>query len=73
MGIVDLQLTLNKDMKQIKIKSRWTTSTSSVFEVSNVINNEQGTWIHYVNIITGNAYNCLVDAFLQRFTETVNS
>ena len=67
------QLTLNKDMKQIKIKSRWTTSTSSVFEVSNVINNEQGTWIHYVNVITGNTYNCLVDAFLQRFTETVNS
>jgi hypothetical protein len=67
------QLTLNKDMKQIKIKSRWTTSASIVFEVSNVVNNEQGTWIHYVNVITGNTYNCLVDAFLQRFTETVNS
>ena len=67
------QLTLNKDMKQIKIGSRWTTSASIVFKVSNVINNDQETWIQYDNVNTGITYNCLVDAFLQRFTETVNS
>lgn len=34
-----------------------------------VIENEQ--WVEYINVKTNNTYNCLLEAFLVRFTPTV--
>ena len=60
-------------MKQIEIKSRWSSNVHKFFVVTDVKTTEQGTWIHYQSLDTGNDYNCLVDAFLQRFTKELNS
>lgn len=58
------------------IKHKYTSTDSTVFEVTALYRDptdgrSAGTWIHYRNIETGQEYNCLIDAFLSRFTKTV--
>jgi hypothetical protein len=59
-------------MQHIKINSIWVSSTHVKFVVTDVTTDEQGTWIHYTNRINGNSHNCLVDAFLKRFSQELN-
>lgn len=51
------------------IGSKWTASDCVKFFILNVESNEHGTWIYYKRTTDGAEFNCLVDAFLQRFTE----
>ena len=39
------------------------------FTVKFVDHNMDGSWVHYIDITTGQEYNCLVEAFKQRFTK----
>jgi HSP90 family molecular chaperone len=52
----------------VKIGSIWTSSGRDVFEVTDVKTTEQGTFIHYTKQGTDKHYNCLIDAFLARFS-----
>lgn len=54
---------------KITIGSAWTGGTKK-FTVSDVITDSQGTWVHYTD--GARTYNCLIEAFLQRFSSHVN-
>jgi hypothetical protein len=60
-------------MQKIKIGSKWKSGDRTFFIVQDVIENNQGIWIYYSNPNSGMNYNCLIEAFLQRFSEDVNS
>lgn len=52
----------------VKIGSVWTTSDRKLFTVTDVITNDNGTVIYYRLQGTDKQFNCLVNAFLSRFT-----
>ena len=54
---------------KITIGSTWEGGTKR-FTVSDVIIDEQGTWVHYTD--DTRTYSCLIEAFLQRFSILVN-
>ena len=55
----------------IEIGSVWT-GTDVVFIVTDVKVYGEGTWVYYKNSVTGQEYNCLVEAFTHRFRQHVN-
>jgi len=56
----------------VKTQSIWSSTDSRRFQVTGIRQDNQDTWIHYANIQTGTEYQCLVDAFIQRFREAPN-
>jgi hypothetical protein len=60
-------------MTHVKIGSKWTGSNRTQFLVTDVVINEIGTWVHYNLSGSDKHFNCLIAAFLNRFTEEVNS
>ena len=56
----------------IDFPSTWTSTDSTEFKVTNVVDKEDGTWVYYTNPATGQEYNCLIGAFLQRFRQDTN-
>lgn len=60
-------------MQIIKIGSKWSASNRQEFIVTLVTTDDAGTWIHYNLIGSEKHFNCLIDAFRQRFFEEVNS
>ena len=55
----------------------WRSSDHKDFEITKIYRDPTdgrcpGTWVHYRNIKTGQEYNCLYDAFLERFTRFEN-
>jgi len=52
----------------VKIGSTWTSSDRRVFIVIDVKTNDVGTFIYYTLQGTDKHYNCLIDAFLSRFS-----
>jgi hypothetical protein len=52
----------------VKIGSTWTSGDRRVFIVTDVKTNDVGTFIYYTLQGTDKHYNCLVDAFLSRFS-----
>lgn len=52
--------------------STWSGTDFQTFKVEMVYENSAGTWVTYINTKTNQVYDCLVDAFLHRFTETKN-
>lgn len=52
----------------VKIGSCWTSSERRSFIVTDVKTTDNGTFIYYTLKGTDKHYNCLVDAFLSRFT-----
>lgn len=51
------------------ITSKWTTPDSVIFKIDKIDFNEQGIWVFYHNVKTGQEYSCLAEAFLERFRE----
>jgi gentisate 1,2-dioxygenase len=51
------------------VANKWITADSKVFKIEQLVHNDNGVWVHYVNELTGKKYNCLIGAFLQRFKE----
>lgn len=45
----------------------------NTFEVTFVDHTTSGSWVHYRNTKTNQEYNCLIDAFKQRFTVIENT
>lgn len=54
-------------MQQIKIGSRWT-AIARKFLVTATEVTDNGSWVFYKNVETGQQYSCLKEAFLNRFT-----
>jgi HSP90 family molecular chaperone len=52
----------------VKIGSCWTSSDRRLFIVTDVTTTDAGTTIHYTLKGTDKHYNCLVGAFLSRFS-----
>ena len=52
----------------VKIGSCWTSSERRLFIVTDVTTTDTGTIIYYTLKGTDKHYNCLVSAFLSRFT-----
>ena len=52
----------------VKIGSVWTSSDRKLFTVTDVKTNNEETFIYYTLQGTDKHYNCLVDAFLSRFS-----
>jgi hypothetical protein len=51
-----------------KINSRWRGSTHIRFVVDAITESEAGPVIHYIRSSDNKQFNCLLGAFLQRFT-----
>ena len=60
-------------MEQVTIGSKWTTREGSHFVVNNIVVDPQGTWVHYSRYGSDRQYNCLIDAFINRFVKDINS
>ncbi len=59
-------------MKNIPtIKSKWTDSQGSEFQVVKVESTNNKSWVHYTKLGTDNQYKCYIDAFTNRFTESL--
>jgi len=54
----------------IKSGDIYCSSTCKKFIVEKTVEDDQGTWIYYKDNVR--QYNCLIEAFLSRFTEVVN-
>jgi gentisate 1,2-dioxygenase len=56
----------------IDAPSIWVSGNSTEFNVTSVVDKEDGTWVYYTNPATGQEYSCLIDAFLSRFHQGTN-
>jgi HSP90 family molecular chaperone len=52
----------------VKIGSCWTSSDRRLFTVTDVKTHDTGTFIYYMLQGTDKHYNCLIGAFLSRFS-----
>jgi hypothetical protein len=60
-------------MEQVTIGSKWTTSEGSHFVVNDIVIDQRGTWVHYNRYGSDRQYNCLIEAFINRFVKDINS
>lgn len=51
----------------VKVGSIWTGSDFTKFEVRSVEEREDGIWVSYGKHAQDRTYECLIDAFLERF------
>ncbi len=66
---MDTQRTIPKSPNgQVKPNTRWTYNRLK-FIVDQVTVDDIGTWVFYRNEVTNQNYNCLVDAFIRRFSQ----
>lgn len=56
----------------MKIGSTWE-GGDKTFKIKDVTTVDNQTWIFYNNVLTGQNYSCLKEAFLQRFKEIINN
>ncbi len=59
-------------MIEIVANSRWYSTEGSIFVVDEVKTTDNETWVFYHLYGSDRQYNCLKEAFLQRFSLTVN-
>jgi hypothetical protein len=60
-------------LKDIKVNvGQYYTSVDKIFKVVKVLTEYDKTWVYYVNVKTNQEYNCLIDAFTNRFSLTIN-
>lgn len=52
----------------IKLGSRWT-AVDRAFIVTGLKEDEQGVWVYFKNEVTEQEYNCLQEAFVDRYDE----
>jgi hypothetical protein len=57
----------------MKVGSKWGTIDRTVFQVTDIKEVDNQTWIYYNNILTKQEYSCLKEAFINRFNEIVNN
>ena len=54
---------------KVEVGTHWWAGNEKRFLVVEIIDDEDdNTWVHYINTKTEKEYSCYVDAFLQRFT-----
>lgn len=54
-------------MKIVEVGTQWWAGGDRKFLVVEINNDEDNTWVHYINTQTMQEYNCYVEAFLERF------
>jgi hypothetical protein len=54
----------------IKLGAIYSSNNHKRFVIEKIVEDAQGTWVHYRDNVRN--YNCLLDAFLARFTEVAN-
>jgi hypothetical protein len=54
----------------IEKNSTWTASNKK-FKVTDIVEDNVGIWVHYINTTTDQKYHCLMEAFKSRFTKDV--
>ena len=47
--------------------TRFTSADGKIFTVEEVVQVDSELWVHYNNIVTGDKYSCLLEAFSERF------
>jgi hypothetical protein len=47
----------------------WQGNDGKKFRVTNIVEEQDNTWIHYTNMKTAQQYNCYLEAFLSRFSK----
>ena len=57
---------------EIKIGSIWTGTDRKLFKVTGLLEMPEGMWVHYNLMGTDRTFNCLSEAFINRFTQIVN-
>jgi hypothetical protein len=57
----------------MKIGSIWVTPDRKQFQVTDIKLVDNQKWIYYNNVSSKQEYHCLVEAFIDRFTEKVNN
>jgi hypothetical protein len=62
---------MNEKYKKVIVGSRWRTVDRFV-QVRSIENRSDGTWVQYGDYGNDRTYECLIDAFLQRFSEAPN-
>ena len=50
----------------------WSGMDQKEFRIINITEIEDHTWVHYINIKTGQEYSCYKDSFEARFTPVTN-
>ena len=55
-------------MNIIKVGTMWQGGDKK-FQVTNIIEEQDNTWVHYKNIKTEQSYSCFIEAFLSRFNK----
>jgi hypothetical protein len=55
-----------------KLSKYWLSSRHQEFELLNVYTEDNAKWARYRDILNDKEYHCLLEAFLQRFTPTVD-
>jgi hypothetical protein len=53
-------------MNIIQVGTKWQGGDNK-FQVTNITEEQENTWVHYKNIKTEQTYNCYIEAFLSRF------
>lgn len=58
----------------VTVGSKWRSNAAdyAMFEVRGIENRSDGVWVSYGKHAEDRTYECLVDAFLERFREHVN-
>lgn len=52
--------------------TKWKANDRNEFLVTELILDDHQTWVCYQNVKTQQAYSCLIDAFLSRFSKIEN-
>ena len=55
-----------------KLSKYWLSSNHQEFELINVYTQDGAKWARYRDILNDREYTCYLEAFLQRFTPTVD-
>lgn len=55
------------------VGSTYKDATGREFAVRFIDHNMNGSWVHYTEVTTGKEYNCLIDAFKERFSKVEKS
>jgi len=56
-------------MNIIKVGTVWQGNEGKKFQVTEIAEEKNNTWIHYKNMKTEQTFNCYIEAFLSRFNK----
>lgn len=58
-------------MKTSHVGQIWAGQDRTLFQITEITNQDTKAWVRYVNVDTQEQYSCFLEAFEHRFTPTV--